>query len=52
MKRENEVKLRHDYGYVSMCLLTHPNSLHLGPERIQQLKQDQTQRVNIHFMRV
>lgn len=35
-----------------MCLLTHPHSLHLGPERIQQLKQDQSQRVNVHFMRV
>lgn len=35
-----------------MCLLTHPHSLHLGPERIQQLKQDQTQRVNVHFMGV
>lgn len=35
-----------------MCFLTHPHSLHLSPERIQQLKQDQTQRVNIHFMRV
>lgn len=35
-----------------MCFLTHPHSLHLSPERIQQLKQDQTQRVYIHFMRV
>lgn len=35
-----------------MCLLTHPDSLHLGPERIQKLKQDQTQRVNVHFVRV
>ena len=38
--------------YVLLCLLTHPHSLHLGPERIQQLKQDQTQRVNVHFVRV
>lgn len=44
------MNLRHDY--VPMCLLTHPHSLHLGPERIQQLKQDQTQRVNVHFVRV
>lgn len=35
-----------------MFLLTHPHSLHLCPEGIQQLKQDQTQRVNVHFMRV
>lgn len=47
---ENQVKLRHVYATV--CLLTHPHSLHLGPERTQQLKQDQTQRVNVHFMRV
>lgn len=37
---------------VLACLLTHPHSLHLRPERIQQLKQDQTQRVNVHFVRV
>lgn len=37
-----------------MCrvFVTHPYSLHLGPEGIQQLKQDQTQRVNVHFVRV
>lgn len=35
-----------------MCLLTHPHSLHLGAEGIQQLEQDQTQRVNVHFVRV
>ena len=39
-------------SHVSMCLVTHPHSLHLGPERIQQLEQDQSQRVDVHFMRV
>lgn len=33
-------------------LLTHPHSLHLRPEGVQQLKQDQTQRVNVHFVGV
>lgn len=32
--------------------LTHLYSLHLRPEGTQQLKQDQTQRVNVHFVRV
>ncbi len=44
------MSIRHQYVPVSM--LTHPHSLHLRPERIQQLKQDQTQRVNVHFVRV
>lgn len=48
-KRERE-DLRHNY--VAVCVLTHPHSLHLGAEGIQQLKQDQTQRVYVYFVRV
>ena len=35
-----------------LCLLTYPYSLHLRSEWTEQLKQDQTQRVDVYFVRV
>lgn len=46
-------RIEHENPFVMyLCFLTYPYSLHLGAEGKEQLKQDQPQGVDVHFVRV